>query len=389
MSDLTTKVPQVTVPRYQAPTVTATLITSVISSEPLNERRWPGHYQSILLNVRTGELSFHESTQHRDPWNPDWKAINDVPREIWKRWHPGTGFSGVGPHAWFEPVPELLSWIIDSGVEELPYLDVATANDLLTELVPYAQALLNGLFDTGELDWSADAAHAGRQIRRLVTRHRSAADRTADADLVDYQTIVEQCPQVYEPELLDQPLSKLADRCESITRFLGRWHSEIKKLFGKPYSDASGIGLDVLGVRAWYRTVIMNGDPRPPMDFTDYDGPRHRLDSSEITATTTDDELDTWAKRETRQAARELGVRLLGASDAAYAYRARLREQEWDRLAVFGAEVARLERELATARATRLDSIRRAITWGRGDSAIADRAQMSKQAVNKIRKNDV
>src|SRR4051812_26165640 len=108
-------VPKPDVARYAAPRVHAVPVTDVITAKPLADRH-PGSYQNVLLNPRTGELKFHENTEAWEPWNPAWRAINDVPREIWKRWHPGTPFSGIGPHAWFEEVPELLSWTIDSGV---------------------------------------------------------------------------------------------------------------------------------------------------------------------------------------------------------------------------------------------------------------------------------
>jgi len=384
-------VPEITVARYAAPRVSVTPVTEVILSEPIEGRGTPGHYQHVLLNIVTGELSFHESTQHREPWLPEWRAVNDVPRETWKRWHPGKSFVGGGPHMWFEPVPELLCWTIDSGVKELPYLDVAAANAILEELAPYAQALLDGLFEAGgELDWSADSARAGRNIGRLCSRHRKAGAPDSDGDLVDFGVIVQRFPQVYQPELLRLSLDKLADRCESITRFLGsneHWHPEVKKVFGRPYHDGSGVGLDKLGVRAWYRTVLVDGDPRPLREFESWDAEHGRLAAGEITSASTDAELDAWAEREEVRAAR-VNVRLLGAQEAVFGYRGQLREQDWDRLAVVGAEVARLERELAEARGDRLELVTKAIGWGRSDSGIAERARMTRQAVHKIRNGE-
>lgn len=252
-------VPKVTVARYAAPRVSVTPVTDVISPEPVPGRARPGHYQGVLLDTRTGQLRFHESTEHREPRNPAWTAINDVPRGTWKRWNPGTLFVFNGPQQWFAPFPEELSWVIDSGVAELPYLGVAAANALLEEVVPVAQELLDGLFTAGgDLDWSAASARAGRNIDRLLSRHRKTAAPEADAELVDFAEIVSRFPQVYQPEKLRHPLGKLAKECEWVTRNLGsnkRWHQEIKSEFGKPYSDGSGIGLQVLGVRAWYRTV--------------------------------------------------------------------------------------------------------------------------------------
>lgn len=386
-------VPQVQVARHTAPRVRATPVTDVITSQPL---RWPGHYQNVLLNTRTGELRFHENPESWEPWDPAWKAINDVPREIWKRWHPGTFFSGVGPHSWFEEVPELLSWTVDSGVEELPYLDADAANALLTELAPHAQELVDNLFDAGgDLDWSAASARAGRTIRRLCSRYRKAAPADADGDLVDYSDIVARFPKVYHPELLRRPLDQLPNDCEAITRYLGcneHWHEDIKKVFGTPHHDGSGIGLDVLGVRAWYRTVLMSGDPRPLKEFRDWDAEHDRLAASNLTSTSTDTEVEAWADREEENAARQ-GWRLLHVHEAGREYRAQLRARDWDRLAVVGADVASMEEadttyaeeDLEPVCAERLTLATAVIGWGRSDSEVALRARLSRQAVRQIR----
>jgi hypothetical protein len=251
-------VPGITVSRYAAPQVSITRVTRMISPEPAEGRHRPGHYQRFLLNTRTGELSFHESTEHLEPRDPSWTE-NGVPRQMWNRWHPGTLFLPYGgPHMWFEPVPELLSWVIDSGTPAFPYLDAGAANALLEELAWYAQALLNWLFDTaGELDWSADSVRAGRGITRLCSRDPMPRGGNGDG-LADYADIVCQLPQVYRPELLSLPPDKLTSECESITRFLGcseHWHPEVREVFGGPYADGTGWRLDVLGVRAWYRTA--------------------------------------------------------------------------------------------------------------------------------------
>ncbi|MBY8868698.1 hypothetical protein [Streptomyces sennicomposti] len=388
MSSEAVSVPQVEVATYQAPRVTITPVTEVIPSEPVAGSHAPGAYQHVLLHTRTGELSFHESTEHREPWNPRWKATNDIPRETWKRWYPGTLFvPGAGPHLWFEPVPELLRWTIDSGNYVLghPYLDVEAANALLELVAPYAQELLDGYFEAGgELDWSAASARAGRQLCRLTSRHREAAPPEVDGDLVDFADVVACFPQVYRPELLTLSLDKLAEGREWQTRYIGateHWHQEVKKVFGQPYRDGSGVGLQVLGVRSWYRTVLMDGDPRPARDFADWDVEHRALAASGITSETSDAALDAWIEQEETRAAQQ-GLRLFGAKDAAYSHRARLREQDWDRLAVVGAECARLEKYLAERR----QLVTRAISWGYGDSDIAGRARVSRQAVHKLSK---
>lgn len=388
-------VPKVTVARFAAPRVTITPVTDVISSEPIPGRSKPGHYQQVLLDTRTAELRFHESTEHLEPRDPAWTSTSDVPRDTWRRWHPGKLFAFNGPHQWFEPVPELLCWVIDSGTPGWPYLDAAAANALLEEVLPVTQELLDGLFDGGgDLDWSCRSARAGRNMNRLLSRDRKAAESEADAELVDFAEIADRFPQVYQPAYLRYPLEALAEACESVTRYIGsneHWHQEIKKVFGTPYSDGSGIGLQVLGVRCWYRTVLMQGDPRPLREFADWDTEHARLAAGEITSTTTDAELARWADLEEEEAAR-LGWRLLGAQDAAISHRQRLREQEWDRLAVVSADIAVLEDEPALSadalepkQAERLTLITSAISYGRSDGEIAVRARMPRRTVLTLR----
>ncbi|MEU5163384.1 hypothetical protein AB0G74_27760 [Streptomyces sp. NPDC020875] len=387
MSDEIPEVPEVVVGRYAAPRVTIEPVTAVVSAEPVTGARRPGAYQRVLLNTATGGLAFHESTEHLEPWNPAWKAVTDVPRETWERWHPGKPFlPGAGVHMWFAPVPGLLSWTVDcGGATGRPYLNVRTANELLELVAPYAQDLLDGLFEAGgELDWSAASARAGRQLCRLTSRYRQAAQPEVDSDLVDYTEVVGLFPQAYRPQILGAQLDALADECEGLTRYLGGpSHPEITARYGRPYSDGSGIAVEVLGVRSWYRTVLLAGDPRPLHDFRDWEA-EHRPLPGGITSQSTDAELDAWAAQEDDRAARK-GLRLIGAQRAAYGHRTHLREQEWDRLAVVGSEVARLEAELSVLRSERLGLVRNAIERGRSDSDIGVRARMSRQAVHKIR----
>jgi hypothetical protein len=257
------RVPAVTVPRYAAPRVTATPVTEVISQVPGPD--WcmdsPGHYQQVLLDTRTGKLSFFESALHLEP--------RPLDKDAWNRWHPGTLFTGTGPHEWYKPVPGLLSWIIDSGVPTWAYLDAAAASTLLSEIAPYAQALLDWLFDTGELDWSARAVKAGRDIAGLCSRRR-AADGRAEG-LADYGDIIGRFPYLADEDILMLAPGEMDSRCESITRFLGineHWHPEVTEAFGAPwpgYEDEGSLHVDALGVRAWYRATagVVPGDAMP------------------------------------------------------------------------------------------------------------------------------
>ncbi|MGY1548378.1 hypothetical protein [Streptomyces sp. MN6] len=382
-------VPTVDVPRYDAPRITITPVTEVIPTEPIDPRKWPGAYQHVLLHTRTGELSFHEGDEHRTPWDPSWLYINDVPQEIWKRWHPGTSFRHSTEMLW-TPVPDLLCFSINSGHSERPYLDAAAANELLAAVAPTAQALLDNLYDVADdLDWSAAAVHAGRNLLRLLARTPDPKGPEADRDLADYADIVALYPQTFRGKLLLADLEELPQQCESITRFLGcneHWHPEICATFGTRYRDGSGTDLKVAGVRAWYRAATLNDDQnhRPAKHFREWDAEHGRLASGEITSSVSDEELTAWADRETERVA-QLGWRLLGARRAAHRHRSAVREQEWERLTVVGARIAELERALKPLRAERQALVTSALGWGRSDSEIGKQAGMSRQAVFQAR----
>jgi hypothetical protein len=386
MTTSTITPPAVQVARYDAPAVYITPVLEVLPTEPVEGASVRGSSQHILLNTKTGELSFHESNQHLTPWRKEWRSASDVPRDIWKTWHPGTLVCGTGPHEWFELVPELLRWTIDAGFTGHPYFDVDRANALLAQIQPYAQELLSGFFVAGgELDWSTASGIAGRQISRLCRReHQVDTDPSVDADLVDYADLLARFPHVYRPRFLGLGLAKLFEACESETRFLGcneHWNPEIKKAFGKPYHDGS-IGLDVLGIRSWYRTLLLGDDPRTIIEYATFD-----LDytyRSQLTATMPDDELDIWVAR-VEGAASAKGQRVLDARDAGMAYRKQLREGTWDRLAVVGADVADLKRQLDAKVAERQQLVLDVAGWNSSDTTIADRARMSRQAVHAIR----
>ncbi|MGN7135475.1 hypothetical protein [Streptomyces pseudogriseolus] len=381
----TIAVPTVDVPRYDAPRITITPVTEVIPTEPIDPRKRPGAYQHVLLHTRTGQLSFHEGDEHRTPWDPAWRYVNDVPQEIWKRWHPGTSFPPNSGQMLWEPVPELLCFSVDSGHSERPYLDVADANALLTLLAPTAQALLDNLYAvSGDLDWSAASVHAGRNLLRLTSRHQATEGPDADRDVVDYADIVARFPEVFQGELMRRDFDELVEECETTSRFLGNWHPQVCDVFGVHNPHSHYVELKIAGVRAWYRAAILNGDPRPVRMFSDWDAEHDRLASGGITSNFSDEELKTWADREEERAARA-GWRLMGARRAAHRRRSALREQDWERMASVAAKIADLERALKPLRAERQALVASAIGWGRSDSEIAGRAGVSRQAVFQAR----
>ncbi|MFE7963474.1 hypothetical protein ACFU0X_10530 [Streptomyces cellulosae] len=383
-------VPDISVPRYKAPQVATTPVTEVIPSEPVSgNRAWPGQYQHIVLNTRTGQLYFHESDEHRTPWNPAWKSFTDVPDEIRSRWHPGALFLPGDNHALFKPVPAILYWVIDSGVDELPYLDVDAANEILAAAAPFAQELLDNLYDVeGDLDWSAASWIAGRNLNRGLSRHRDPLPQDADIyrDVADYADVIARYPEIYQPELTTLSLEEIADHAETIVRFLGcneHWHPQVLETFGCP--DRTGyVCFTPAGVRAWYRAAALYGGPLPGKPFSVWDAEHGRLASGEITATTSDDELTTWAAKEEERAARE-GFRLLDVREAAIRHRDGLRAQAWERGQAVRKLIETLQDQLRPLIAERASLINDAIGWGRGDSEIAAQVGVTRQAVHQAR----
>jgi hypothetical protein len=145
-------------------------------------------------------------------------------------------------------------------------------------------------------------------------------------------------------------------------------------------------------LRRDHLTVLQGGDPRPLKEFAHWDAEHERLTASKITSTSTDTQLDAWAELEEENAARH-GWRLLHTQEAAYAYRAQLRDRDWDLLAVVGADIAGMEdadvpcpkKQLEPKRAERTKLVAAAISWGRTDSEVAIRARVPRRAVRQLR----
>ncbi|MFE7276464.1 hypothetical protein [Streptomyces sp. NPDC057623] len=94
---------------------------------------------------------------------------------------------------------------------------------------------------------------------------------------------------------------------EYITRYLGsdeHWHPEVNEEFGVPCRVGSGKDHGVMGARAWQRSVLTAGDLGSLKEFPDWDTGHGRLAAGDITATSTDAELDRRADRAQENAER-------------------------------------------------------------------------------------
>jgi hypothetical protein len=207
-----------------------------------------GHYQHVLLDTRTGELAFHCGDWRNPPIH------GQCTRAEWKAQYPGRLFvRNGGPHQWFEPVPDLLCWVIDSGVKERPYLNAVQAAHFLDLLIPLAQRLLDHLLPipgTTDRDYSPEAASAGRDIDRACSRHVESP-LGLRPNLVLMDRVVEVMPELVKPRWATADDATLDQEAEMFTRFFAYHHPQLHRLLDVPEPTSSFGRLEILGARAW------------------------------------------------------------------------------------------------------------------------------------------
>ncbi len=337
-----------------------------------------GHYQHIVLNTRTGELAFHCS---------DYRRSNKE-----EGYYPGALYA---PSHW-QGVPEVMYWVIDSGVDERPYHDVAEGNAFAHEVAPLAQTLLDHLVPvpgTDDLDWSAVAASAGLDIGRACSRHRNSPEGRRPW-LIDLGEVVAEFPQLVRSYVAALDDTALDGEAENLVRMglrplpeaRGGWQPDLAQHFGISDKDAHRFHAGLIGTRAYlyqHRLDQAAGLPLVPAE--------QWLDQhpEAVTADTTDAELEAFPDTARAAAAAE-GTVLLGATrQAAYERRTALRQQVLEELAALGTARADAEKTVKAARAGIYSRLYKAFAWeGRPeltDAELGRLAQMSRQAVNKLR----
>ncbi|WP_432854477.1 hypothetical protein ACQPXB_20265 [Amycolatopsis sp. CA-161197] len=193
---------------------------------PAQADRWVGHYQRVLLNVRTGELSF---------FCADWRVhapIRDKggDRAVWTSQYPGGG-SDSSVHSATEPIPELLMFFIDTWTRaDVPatarpatpvwtFMTREQGDAFVVALVPLAQQLVDTLFrvpGTDDLEWSAESMAAVRAIDAACSRHHQGPQGVAvsRAGMVNFADVVAAAPGLVRPEwaaMADADLDHVAD----------------------------------------------------------------------------------------------------------------------------------------------------------------------------------
>lgn len=338
-----------------------------------------GHYQRIQLNTRTREIAFVCD---------DWRTPRD------DRCYSNTTDQHFRPSS-DKPVAEIIYWVIDSGVKELPYLTNREGDALAAEVAPHAETLLDNLVPvpgTDTLDWSIPAARAGQAIAGLVSRDRNRNGRIRHryidmADVADhYPEIIDKLANKWR-RWADCTDDEIDDEIETVARCLVSWYPEVRDLAD---GDDGSFFDTTLGVRAFiYGYRAAKADGRRPMDadqyFTDY-----FTDVAPCSPNDTDARLDELAARYEREAA-DNGVHLCGCRKFLTNYRAVAREAVRQRLeGDVGPRTRQAEREFAALRAERAALVSQiASWWDRDDLNVADlarRACMSRQGMDQLLK---
>jgi hypothetical protein len=372
----------------------------VLPPLPCREDR-AGHYQKVLLNVRTGELSF---------FCTDWRVYVPFPEEgedrtLWESQHPGASPQTSVGMATTRPVPNLLSFTIDTwtpidGPAVVPpptpawvYMTREQGEAFVASLVPLAQQLVDNLFrvpGTDDLEWSAESAATVQAIYDACSRDQQGP-REGDVSLegmVNFAGAAEAVPELVKGEWAEMDDAALDSEADSLNRVAGRWHPQLKERFGRPYRDGSGTHLDVYGARSWLYAYRAHVAEHPVLNAAAWFAqPDHTL-TRRVTADHDNGALAEFADREREAAARE-GVKLVGVERVIRAYRDDLRERILeDDLPRACEQVERLKR----AKATRSGLLGQIIGWGdpryhsNNDAELGRRAGLTRQAVNRLRK---
>jgi hypothetical protein len=195
-----------------------------------------GHFQEIVLDLRTKELFFHG-------W--DWR----VPREDRLPNPKACPFFAV--FHWLK-VPDVISWTIDSGipVAERPYLTLDQGNAFAHQLAPLAEILLANLLPvpgTDTRDWSAESASAALDIQAACTRYQHPP-RGRRPELVNMHEAVAVHADFVRPTWAQWTERELDEVADYLNRFGLRNNPAIAQALG---FDPQTPRASLVGTRAW------------------------------------------------------------------------------------------------------------------------------------------
>lgn len=336
-----------------------------------------GHYQKLVLHVRTGEFYFYCD---------DWRIRRDPNKD--DKFPPSEGV--WAPFHWLK-VADILFWTIDSHnvVVERPFLTVEEGNAFARKVAPLAEALLLNLQPvpgTDTYDWSAEAASAGMDIQAACSRHQYPP-KGRRPELVNMHEAVSVLPQLVQDRWATLDDKHLDEEAENPNRSgLHRNPSIAEELGIDPDAHRSSL----VGTRAWlYEHRRKAAAGRPMQSAAAFLAAHPAL----VTADTTNAELEIVPER-ARAAAEAEGILLL--SNTPYAARDRreqLRKVVLDELATYGEARAAAEAAVKSNRSAVYARLYRAFSWEEryeGKPAVSDTdlgklAHISRQAVGKLR----
>ncbi len=328
-----------------------------------------GHYQHLVLDTHSGVLAFAAN----DWRNPRARLFDG---ELFVPWRQTS-------------VPRHLVWIIDSGVNERPYLTAEQGTALAREVAPLAQTLLDHLMPVkdGESDWSAQAISAGMDIE-LACRRVPEEPRGRRVGLVDMHEAVDAVPSLVNPawrEYSDTELDQLADDLQR--GISDDKHAALAHALDIDRNDLRRDRLRTIhltGVRAWlYHHRHQQLAPLTPMDAHAW----YTIRELPIGADATDEEVARAADH-AQQQAQASEVYLLDIEGYLLQRRMVLRDAVRDDLTDAGRAVTLAENELKRARRQRSALLARVIAWDAPpdtDTRLAERAGITRQAINQFR----
>lgn len=350
----------------------------------------PFHYQSLILDLDTGALTFacedwRQKERQEDDDVVSWISADPFRETFGSKTRPG----------------RTLEWVVSTGTVFVPYLTAAEGNALAERALPYARTLAEGLLrlqGRADYDFSAAAAVAGSEIDRLTgTRALAEAlppERRGESlgsdgdtetkkvfDAADLLNSAALERTFYQYDIAQATDDTLIDEAFSLGMKLGR------QTPGGEHPEWAGLSLvDVVGTRAALfavRSKLTEG--RTPVPAAEWFS-RSPEATKGLTANSSTSDLEQ-AAQAAQAKATLAGVQITGITEYLLEQRREWREDMRWALEKSGREVSSMESSLRKERAKRSSLLLSVLSWEEGDSDadLGRTASMSRQGVQQLR----